>query len=165
MDEFEQTQYAEVLQRYKAGANWFYWIAGLTIINSLIAVFGGGWRFLISLGATQMIDAIAEGLSTELGGAPKVVAFVLDLVVTGAFVIFGYLAHQKYLWGYVIGMVVFLLDGLLTLIVQDWISLIAHGVVLFFMFRGYQAGRELGSLEKAMAAKPPEPPPQPEAAV
>ena len=164
MDQFEYAQHAEVSARYKAGANWFYWIAGLTIITSLIAVFGGGWRFLISLGTTQVIDAIAEGLSTELGSAPKVIAFVLDLVVTGMFVVFAYLATQKYLWAYILGMVVFLFDGLVTLVIQDWLGVIAHGVVLFFMFPGFQAGRELLSLEKQMAEKASEPSPQPESA-
>jgi hypothetical protein len=165
MDEFEQAQYAEVLQRYKTGANWFYWIAGLTIITSVIAIFGGGWRFLISLGSTQLIDGIAEVFSAELGSAPKIIAFVLDLIVTGVFVLFGYLSNQKYLWAYMAGMVVFLLDGLVNLVVVDWIGVIVHVVVLFFMFRGYQAGRELMSLEQAMAAKVPDPVPQPEAAV
>jgi hypothetical protein len=48
-------------------------------------------------------------------------------------------------------MVVFLLDGLLALAFQDVISVIAHAVVLFWLFRGFQAGRELISLEKTMA--------------
>ena len=165
MDEFEQAQYAEVAQRYKGGANWFYWIAGLTIVTSIIAIAGGGWRFLISLGTTQLIDGIAEVFSAELGSAPKVIAFVLDLIVTGVFVLFGYLANQKLLWAYMVGMVVFLLDGLVSLVVLDWIGVIAHVVVLFFMFRGYQAGRELVSLEQAFAAKVPDPSPQTEAAV
>jgi hypothetical protein len=165
MDQIEYAQHAELTRRYRGGANWFYWIAGLTIVTSLIAAFGGGWRFLLSLGTTQIIDAVAQGLSTELGSAPKVIALVLDLVVTGTFVAFGYLAGKKYLWAYIAGMVVFLLDGLVTLVIQDWVGVIAHGVVLFFMFPGYQAGRALLSFEKAMAEKPPETAPQPEAAV
>jgi hypothetical protein len=165
MDEFEQAQHAEVLQRYKGGANWFYWIAGLTIITSIIAMADGGWGFLISLGTTQVIDAIAAGLSTELGSAPKVIALVLDLIVTGVFVLFGYLSNQRLLWAYMLGMVVFLFDGLVSLLFQDWIGVIAHAVVLFFMFRGYQAGRELVDLEKAIAAKAPESAPQPEPAL
>lgn len=165
MDEFEQVRYAEVAQRYKVGANWFYWIAGLTIITSVIAIAGGSWGFLISLGTTAVIDGIAKALSTELGSAPMIIAFVLDLIVTGVFVLFGYLSNQKHLWAYIVGMVVFLLDGLVSLVFQDLLGAGVHAVVLFFMFRGYQAGRELVSLEQAMAAKVPDPAPQPEAAV
>jgi hypothetical protein len=147
MDEVEYAQHAEVSQRYKAGANWFYWIAGLTIVTSVIAIFGGGWRFLISLGTTQVIDGIAEGLSGEFGNATKVIAFVLDLIVTGVFVLFGYLAGKKYLWAYMLGMVVFLFDGLVSLLFQDLIGVIVHVVVLFFMFRGYQAGQEFVKMQ------------------
>ena len=153
---YNNVQHAELTQRFKSGANWFYWIAGLTIVTSLIAFFGGGIRFLLSLGSTQVIDGIAEALSAEVGGAAKVVALVLDLIVTGVFVLFGYLSGRKQLWAYMVGMVLFLLDGLLSLVFQDWIGVAAHGFVLFWLFRGYQAGRELLSLEKAMAANPPQ---------
>ena len=149
--DYDNIQHAELAQRYKSGANWFYWIAGLTIITSLIAFFGGGIRFLISLGLTQFIDALAAGLATQLGSAVQVVGLVLDLIVTGVFVLFGYLANKKMLWAYIAGMVVFLFDGLLSLAFADWIGVIAHAVVLFWMFRGFQAGRELVSLEKTMA--------------
>jgi hypothetical protein len=149
--EYDEINHLELTQRYKSGANWFYWIAALTIITSLIAFFGGGIRFLISLGVTQIIDGFAEGLATELGSAVQVIGLILDLVVTGIFALFGYLAGKKVLWAYVLGMVVFLLDGLLALAFKDAIGVIAHAVVLFWLFRGYQAGRELVSLEKLMA--------------
>ena len=145
-------RHAELTQKYKNGANWFYWIAGLTIVTSLIAFGGGGWRFLISLGTTQIIDALAEGLAAELGGAAKVVALVLDLIVTGTFVVFGVLAGKKLLWAYGLGLVVFALDGLVTLVIQDWIGLIAHVVVIVLMVPGFLAGRELVDLEARMAA-------------
>lgn len=149
--EYDHIQHTELAQRYRSGANWFYWIAGLTLITSLIAFFGGGIRFLISLGLTQVIDGMAAGVATEFGGAVQVVGLLLDVIVTGVFVLFGYLANKKMLWAYVAGMVVFLLDGLLSLAFQDVIGVIAHAVVLFWLFRGYQAGRELVSLEKTMA--------------
>ena len=141
-------RHAELTAKYKNGANWFYWIAGLTIVTSLIAFGGGGWRFLISLGTTQIID----DLSVELGGMAKIVALLLDLVVTGTFVVFGVLANKKLLWAYALGVGVFLLDGLVTLVIQDWIGVIAHIVVIILMVPGYLAGRELVDLEARMAA-------------
>jgi len=152
---YSQAQHAAVYQRYKSGANWFYWIAGLSLVTSIISFAGGGWRFLISLGATQIFDGLAEGLSTDFGGAPKVIALVLDIFVTALFVLFGVLAGKKMLWVYMIGMVVFALDGLILLPFGDLIGVLAHGVVLFFMVRGYMAGRELVTLEQSMAQAPP----------
>jgi uncharacterized membrane protein len=153
---FDNVRHAELTQSYKSGANWFYWIAGLTVVTSIIAFGGGGIRFLISLGITQLIDGVAEAISTEGPGAAKVVALVVSLLISAVFIIFGYLANQKMLWAYITGMVLFALDGVLSLVVQDWIGVVAHGVVLFFMFRGFQAGREFVSLEKTMAQSAPQ---------
>lgn len=157
-------QHTELVQRYKNGANWFYWIAGLTIVTSLIAFAGGGIAFIFSLGSTQIIDGVAIALSTELGSAAKVVALFLDLIVTAIFAGFGWLANKKYLWAYILGMVAFLLDGVVSLVVQDWISVLAHGFVLYFLFRGVMAGPELLNLEKAMAEQQ-KAAPQPEPAI
>jgi hypothetical protein len=151
----EETNYSEVYDRYKSGANWFYWIAALSLITSIVSFAGGGWRFLISLGTTQVFDAFAEGMSGDLGGAPKVIALVLDTCVTALFVLFGVLAGKKMLAAYMIGMVMFALDGLVSLSFQDLIGVLAHAVVLFFMVRGFMAGRELVALEREMAQAPP----------
>jgi hypothetical protein len=156
-DNFDNVRHAELTQSYKSGANWFYWIAGLTLVTSVIAFGGGGIRFLISLGITQIIDGVAEAISAEGGGAAKVVALVLALVISGVFIICGVLANKRSLGAYIAGMVLFGLDGLVSLMFQDWIGVIAHAVVLFFLFRGFQAGRELVSMEKAMAESAPQP--------
>jgi len=155
INEIDQMQHAELFQRYKSGANWFYWIAGLSLVTSIVSFSGGGWRFMISLFTTQVFDGLAEGLSGDLGGAPKVVALVLDTFVTALFVLFGVLAGKKMLWAYMIGMIAFALDGLGCLLFQDWIGALAHAVVLFLLARGYMAGREMLSLEQAMAQAPP----------
>jgi hypothetical protein len=160
--EYDNIRHAQLAHTYKNGAKWFYWIAGLTIITSLIAIGGGGIRFLLSLGLTQIIDGIAAAITAETGsGAAKAVALVLDLIVSGIFVLFGYLSNQKQIWAYLIGMVMFLLDGLLSLVVGDIIGVVAHAVVLFFLVRGFLAGRELLELEKAMAQQAATPQPEP----
>ena len=145
--------YADQARRYKSGANWFYWIAGLTLITSIITFGGGHWRFLISLGTTQVIDGIAAALSSELGSAPQVIALVLDVILTGIFVLFGVLANKKMLWAYILGMAAFFVDGLVSLLIQDLIGVVVHVVVLVFMVPGFMAGRKLVELEKEMAAQ------------
>ena len=106
-DNFDNVRHAELTQSYKSGANWFYWIAGLTIVTSVIAFGGGGIRFLVSLGITQIIDGVGEAISTEGSGSAKVVALVVSLLISAVFVIFGYLANQKMLWAYIAGTVLF----------------------------------------------------------
>ncbi len=43
----------------KSGASWFYWIAGLSAVNTISALSGSNWRFMFGLGITQIIDAFA----------------------------------------------------------------------------------------------------------
>ena len=42
----------------KGGANWFYWVAALSLINSAAFVFGAGVHFLAGLGLTEIADAV-----------------------------------------------------------------------------------------------------------
>src|SRR5437016_14082822 len=39
-------------KQLKSGGSWFYWIAGLSLINSAIALSGSGMRFILGLGVT-----------------------------------------------------------------------------------------------------------------
>jgi hypothetical protein len=55
-------------------------------------------------------------------------------------------------------MVLFGFDALLLLLFLDVIAILFHGLALFYIFRGFQAGRELVSLERAEAMRPPAPP-------
>src|SRR2546428_11297536 len=63
------------------GAQWFYWIAGLSLINAAIALAGQEWRFILGLGVTQGVQELAKsgGGGTEggLGGGAVSVLFVV----------------------------------------------------------------------------------------
>ena len=129
------------IAKLKSGASWFYWIAGLSLVNSIAAISGGDWRFILGLGITQVIDAIVDRAS---GGAKAVVLF-LDLLVAGGFVLFGVFAHKRHQWAFITGMVLFGLDGLIFLLVQDWLGIGFHVFVLYCLFRGLKACRQLNA--------------------
>src|SRR5215467_594743 len=78
--------------RTQSGANWFFWIAGLSLVNSVILMVGGKWSFLAGLGVTQIIDALAGALSDKLGAGATAFALFLDLCAAGVIVLFGVLA-------------------------------------------------------------------------
>src|SRR5215471_16932506 len=65
--------------RLKSGASWFYWIAGLSLINSVVSFTGSSWRFILGLGITQLFDRA----SSQMGSSGRGMALVLDLVVAG----------------------------------------------------------------------------------
>src|SRR5690242_13420481 len=72
-------------QRMKSGAHWFYWIAALSLLTSIISLVGGGWSFFVSLGVTQIIDGVANSLAARVGGSVKVIALAFDLLAAGIF--------------------------------------------------------------------------------
>ncbi len=123
----------------KSGGSWFYWVAGLSLINSIVAFTGSDWRFIIGLGITQVLDA----LGGEISSGGKVVALSLNVIVAGVFVLFGVLASKGHSWAFIVGMVLFGLDGMIFVLVQDWIGVAFHVFVLYCLFRGLQASRRL----------------------
>ena len=126
----------------RSGASWFYWIAGLSLINSIMALSGKGWGFILGLGMTQVID----GAASNLGSNGLVVAIVLDVLVAGLFVLFGVFANRGHLWSFIVGMIFYAADGLIFLIAQDWLGLGFHAFVLFCLFGGLRAARQLKPL-------------------
>ena len=150
----DSVQQLQLSQKYRSGVHWFYWIAGLTLVTSVISLAGGGWRFFLSLGITQLVDAIAVELSDSLGNATKVIAIVLDIFAIAVFAGAGWLASKRHLWAYVVGMVLFLLDGIVSLVFGDWLGVIVHAIVLVVMFRAFQSGLELSALDRARVSQP-----------
>ena len=113
-------------------ANWFYWIAALSIINSLIVMMGGSVRFIFGLGATSILDYV--GKST--GGAGAGASFVINLFVAGVLALFGYFGRKGMKWAFIVGMIAYGIDGLLLLTIQDWLGLAFHGWALFRIAQG-----------------------------
>ena len=132
--------------QFKSGANWFYWIAALSLVNSMVQAFGGTFGFVVGLGITQVFDAVGRG-AAEAGGAIGTVvrgfAFVLDLFAAGVFALFGFLARKRMRWAFVVGMALYALDGLLFLLVGDLLGVAFHAFALFGIFVGLRAHRAL----------------------
>jgi hypothetical protein len=64
-------------------------------------------------------------------------------VLIGGFAVLGYLAVQKHLWAFAVGLAVYGLDGLTFLAVRNWIGLGFQVFVLVMVFKGLQAARQL----------------------
>jgi len=131
---------------WRSGANWFYWIAGLSVVNSAIALFQGEWGFVVGLGITQFFQALAQAAGEQAGGVAlvlRLLGMALALLAALVFVLFGWLANRGHGWAFVAGMVLYLLDGLIFLLVRDWLALGFHVFALFCIFAGYGALRKL----------------------
>lgn len=134
-------------EEVKKGAGWFFWIAFLSIINSLIVALNGNLNFIIGLGITQIIDAIV--MFPEPGGfnIDKTTGLSLDLIITSVFFLFGYYAKQKKSWAFIVGMVLYGLDGLIFLPFQDFWGFGFHVFALIMIFKGFQAVLVLNKID------------------
>jgi len=128
----------------KNGAGWFYWIAGLSLINSLLVFFDSDWGFIAGLSITQIIDYTAYYLSLEFGSIVSIIGLILNFVIIGIFVILGVFANKGRNWGFIVGFVLYGLDTLLLVFMDDpFISVAFHLFALYSIFRGYQANKQL----------------------
>lgn len=144
-DEGSQTD--ELVAQLHSGANWFYWIAALSVVNSVIIACGAEWNFVVGLGITQVIDVIAMLVAQDLNPTAAMVltgiALAISVTIAGMFAGMGYLANRAHTWVFIIGMLVYACDGLLFLIFQEWLSVGFHAFALFGLFSGLKAAQQL----------------------
>lgn len=134
--------------RVLSGANWFFWIAALSMINSVILLMNGSWSFLAGLGITQVIDALAYQVSFDAGAVATIFALILDMTVAGVFIVFGLQARKQHRWAFIAGMIVYALDGLIFLFVQDWLSIGFHVFALYCIYQGLSYSNAIIQLEQ-----------------
>jgi hypothetical protein len=125
----------------KSGASWFYWVAGLSLINALAPRLGFRGDFMVGLGITQPIEQIAH----EMGAEGLTTALVAHGLLAGLFALFGLLGQSRQSWAYLVGMGLYLLDSLLLPLDGRWFALAFHGFVLYSLWRGFAALRKLRS--------------------
>jgi hypothetical protein len=125
--------------RARGGAKWFYWIAGLSMINSIVVITGGNFHFVVGLGVTSVVDAFAK----RLGNTGSVLDIIINGFVAGVFALFGTFAVKAQKWAFVVGMTLYAVDGLLLLGVKDLLSVGFHAYALFAIYRGYTAAKQV----------------------
>jgi TRAP-type C4-dicarboxylate transport system permease small subunit len=114
----------------KRGANWFYWIAALSVVNTIAALSGANFHFVLGLGITEVTDALRAPQARILG-------FFIDVLVLGFFAMCGYFGAKAHKWAFIVGMSFYLLDSGITLLLQDWLSFAFHIYALICIWRGF----------------------------
>ena len=134
---------AELERRVKSSGSWFYWIAGLSLINSIAAMSGSGF-FIVGLSVTLLLDSFLQGV----GGNPRAIGLVLNIIVAGVFVLFGVFACKRHVWAFIVGMLLYAGDTLLTMLLGLWLSFAFHAWVLFSLFVGVKAAMQMNKLQR-----------------
>jgi hypothetical protein len=125
-------QRLRVLQALKGSASWFVMIAGLSVVNSILAMSGAGIRFIFGLGLSQIVDALAH----QAGSAGYILDLIINGIIAGVFVLFWNFARKGQKWAWYVGMAVYVVDGLLLLLFKDYLAIAFHAYALYRMSSG-----------------------------
>ncbi len=128
----------------RSAARWFWWIAGLSLVNLVMFYSGSNANFVIGLAMTTLASVVFAG------NVPLAVAVAaLTIAFYG---LIGYWAQGQKLWAFYLGLAVYVLDGLIYVYVQDWMPVAFHGLAAYFIVKGIVRVREL---RQAVPAAPP----------
>ncbi|HEY4037319.1 MAG TPA: hypothetical protein VGM15_00740, partial [Burkholderiaceae bacterium] len=117
----------------RSGARWFWWIAGLSLVNIVLFQTKSNTSFVVGLGITAISDAVFS--------QDKAVGFVIDALAVGFFLLMGAQAARGMLWAFYVGLAVYALDALIYLNYQDWMPVAFHALAIFFIAKGAMALR------------------------
>jgi hypothetical protein len=129
--------------RVESAANWFYWIAGLSLINCVVAAMGSDWGFAIGLGISQILSHLAGSLAKE--NISIVLTGALWLAAFGSIAFFGacgWLARRPSVIAFGVGIALFALDAGIFLLASDWVGFGFHALALYFLWNGMTAARQ-----------------------
>jgi hypothetical protein len=147
-----------LFDRGKNGAAWFYWVAGLSAVNTIAVLAEGGLRFALGLVVTMFGDAV---VARELkpGGSMTALAIALafNAFVLGLFIVCGRLSQRRMLPIYALGMALYLVDSIFSFLLSGFmrtgggfIGIGIHAYALWCMWDGFVAYRQLNVLERQM---------------
>lgn len=129
--------------RLRGGSVGFFGIAGLSLLNSIIMLFGANLDFAIGLAITQVVEGAAMGFSDHLSGSAlavlKILEVLLNLGIVAMFSAFGWLVRRDHAWAFIVGMVIYAVDTLIFVLARFWLGVALHVFVLFVLFQGLQA--------------------------
>lgn len=123
----------------RRGADWFYWIASLGVINTLLVTYGGLADTLFGLGATRAVD---QAFKQNVLDPVDPIGLLPNFGIAAVFALFGYFARKGNDRAFVIGMFLYILDAMITIAFRDLFAFSFHLVALFFIFKGLLASRK-----------------------
>ena len=117
-------------------ARWFWWIAGLSLLNTLLFQSGQDTSFALGLGITT--------LANVLFADEPAMAIALSAMAIGFYGLAGWQATQARFWAFCIGLAVYVADAFIVWQLEDWVALAFHGVVIYFIAQGLARLRQRG---------------------
>lgn len=120
-------------------ADWFLWLAILSVINTLIVFYYQIPNTPIALGITQWIDGTSAAFNPTMSNG----ALIIDILIAGALATFGLLARRGSDLAFVLGIFLYVIDAMLSIGLRDVFGFGVHLIALFFLVKGLLASRHL----------------------
>ncbi|MBV8504138.1 MAG: hypothetical protein JO006_20750 [Paucibacter sp.] len=117
-----------------SAARWFWWIAGFSLVNTVLFFSGTRTSFMLGLGVTTLANAI---FANQLA-----VALVVAGVAAAFFFAIGVQAQRERAWAFYVGLVAYILDAFIFVTYEDWGPVIVHAIAIFYISKGLVQLRE-----------------------
>ncbi len=117
-----------------SAARWFWWIAGLSLVNTVLFHAGSDTNFAIGLGLTTLTNVLfAQQIA---------VSIAIAAVTIGFYFFVGLMAQRERLWAFYLGLGVYALDALIYVRFEDWMPVAFHALACFYIGKGAMRLRE-----------------------
>ncbi len=141
----EPDKRARILEKQvHAGGAWLYWIAGVSLLNMIVAFSGGHFHFALGLGMTTFFDEIAVHQTSAVMASTGFLDLLVAVVLAGL----GYIAWSGKRWAFGMGILLMTADMVLVLVdpKDQAMSLIFHLIAILGLGLGWQALVQLRKL-------------------
>lgn len=124
-------------QMLKSTASWFWWIGGLSIVNSALSSSSKQFSFTFGLGISQIGDVMLASDSPLL----STLGFFVSYGFAFLFFLLAWLAKHAPV-ALPVGIGIYAADSLIFLVAQDWLGLGFHAFALLLIVGGWRGYRK-----------------------
>jgi len=128
------------------GGDWFFWIAGLSVVNAMLLLIHAPFGFFFGLGLPDFLLRSGIGLSAWIA---------VTGIAAGVLALCGYFARRGARWAFLAGMMLYVLDALVCFDIREYLEGAVHAYALFRIFQGFQAAQRFAIVSASQAVYPP----------
>lgn len=156
LNRFEIADEIEGSRRFMlVAANCFYIIAFLSLFSTIMYLSESPFYFvyfLFGLGSTQLMDSFTLNvLASSMGTAGYAIGIFADVLIVAVFILLGYFAGSKKVWPFVAGIILYVLDALIFVMAEDFLSIFFHVLMLLVLLLGIRAVKKLVKAEQMLS--------------
>lgn len=133
----KQAELHESISKVMRSYDWFKWIAILSLINTVLLAINSNISFIFGLAVNQFIYAFADYFRDDFGNTAIFIGFFLQLVFP--LIYYGLFRQWNKFkkWPIIVGVILYGIDGLLYLVVDDMVSILFHAYVMYAILKSY----------------------------